>query len=182
MTLTVLLVNVFVQWLDSQEIPKDASAWVKATALGEPDETDQLTTVEILQEMFKVLVLSERFEVRGLRRAVQVQIFDAFIDLEQNPSNETIVSAFAMLPSNSLVLDFIVDMRCRYGPGADREKDEGEGGDKNLPHEFLLRAMHQFYDAGCPNCVDDRVGEFDICDYHEHASEEERRRCPRRLE
>jgi hypothetical protein len=88
---------------------------------------------------------------------------------------KTIIYAFANLAVDHPVLELMVFRHCQvFGDGADEELVEDFDRRSELPNSFLVRVMLRY--RQCEDHIWDE-DEADLCYYHGHANEEERKQC-----
>ena len=90
------------------------------------------------------------------------------------PLYEAVIYAFENLPSDSIVLQLLIDAHCRYFyQNADTEENGELERRQQLPKSFLIGVMLKFTAADSNAGVELLHG----CDYHGHESEQERQAC-----
>ena len=166
--------DVFIDWLYTQKLPQKLEDWL-------PRDTDEDACsydcrLDLLH--LQVYVIADRLGTPELLHAINNAIVDEGIT--GVPYYKSIIYAFDNIPSGRWILKWLVDSYCANSEEADDAAFQG--GDtlhSQLPHDFLLQAMRR-YRQKC----EDREWDEDLvaCDYHEHASEEERKECKKKAE
>ncbi|KAF2709295.1 hypothetical protein K504DRAFT_271438 [Pleomassaria siparia CBS 279.74] len=183
--------DIFVNWLYTQEIPKDYDAWTSgsvedydASTSGSVEDHDASTSrgVEIDKNFglsedlmkIKAYVFGNRFLAHRFCRAVNNSLVDSAFQECSSFYYEEIIYAFENLPTGSRILTLLVDIQCAFWNGS---SDRDFGGEielrAQLPHDFLIRYMIRH-----GRIKEDPEGtELNRCSYHEHSSEEEKKAC-----
>ena len=145
----------------------------KRAAVFEARTVDAQIVDKSVQALVKTCAFSNRMVAPLFERIFHNEVVKICSDERYGaPTDETIVCVFEYLPLNERILDFFVALRClRWSAEEDREDGLAIGSD--LPVEFLQRSVVK-YSTG-------RHKEpLRACDYHQHASDKERRECHRR--
>ena len=159
--------NLFIEWLYTQNLPN-----LITLDANKIDLSSQLWKI-------KLYVFADRFAVSRLRTALNLEIVK-----HAGPPHLSIwdyapiVYAFANLPSTDPLLDLFVDLYYIHWD------DMGDGFEDNdrfdeLPREFLLRFYKR---VGTERYFQKRfrltgLYDIDLCSYHEHATDQEKREC-----
>ena len=160
-------VNFFVDWLYTRQLPKHLNDWRGIQKLNDA------TPGQERLGMIKALAFANRIMAPGFQRAINAAIVDCHIPI-QTPYYEAVIFAFANLPPNDPILTLLVELQYR---GYTQDSDTHENGEIErqalLPHEFLLRVMLRLGKS-----VGNRgIIPLSACDYHGHATDEERMTC-----
>jgi len=166
--------DVFVDWLYTQKLPEKREDWLPLKT--NEELPSYLPSVDVLR--LKVYVIADRLGARDLLHAINNKFVDD--EIESAPYYNSIIYAFDNIPSGRRILNLLVDSHCANSEEADdAEFQGGQELHSQLPHDFLLQVMHR-YRQKC----EDREWDEDLvaCDYHEHASGEERKECKKKAE
>lgn len=125
---------------------------------------EEEANVQILR--IKACVFADRFLASEFARAMRHRLIFRIIHCE-SVQWPMVVYAFENLPEDDQILQLLVDMQCH-------EADIETEFENDLRRSYMLRAMRTYakwqkFDEPVPQPKD--------CDYHEHATEEERREC-----
>ncbi|CAN9264260.1 unnamed protein product [Alternaria alternata] len=159
--------GLFIEWLYTQNLPNLI--------------TLNANKIDLSSRLWKIklYVFADRFAVSRLRTALNLEIVKLTMPLHTSIWDyASIVYAFASLPSTDPLLDFFVDLHYAYWDDTGDESQDKDRFDE-LPREFLLRFFKR---VGTERCFKKRfrlTGSYDIdlCSYHEHATDQEKREC-----
>lgn len=159
--------GLFIEWLYTQNLPNLI--------------TLDANKIDLSSRLWKIklYVFADRFAVSRLRTALNLEIVKLTMPLHTSIWDyASIVYAFANLPSTDPLLDFFVDLHYAYWDDTGDESQDKDRFDE-LPREFLLRFFKR---VGTERCFKKRfrlTGSYDIdlCSYHEHATDQEKREC-----
>ena len=163
--------ELFVNWLYRQRFPTHADS-PQLLALYHRDEDANFQ----FDRLVRLYVFSDKYDVPKLKRQCLDMLFEYLIDEDQLPDLYHVVYAIKNLDDKDPLLGMIVDCFC-YWSGRDcwvASRIE------MLPAPFLARIMGLFVDFRHGGLVG--VDEPDLCDYHDHASHEERDVCHNRMD
>jgi hypothetical protein len=170
-------VNIFVHWLYYQKIPDRVSDWLRVYN-GDNNDVDDSWTLD--RAILKTVVFADRFLVTGLRRAANNYYVDE--SPMDTPPYGLVIYCFENLRQSSPILRFLADSQWRYWkPEFDEGDEDDKDGDLQLrsrhPHDFLVRVMIRYAESepGAKKTLN-------LCDYHEHACEEEKTTCQAALD
>ncbi|KAH8625825.1 hypothetical protein IG631_19704 [Alternaria alternata] len=159
--------GLFIEWLYTQNLPNLI--------------TLNANKIDLSSRLWKIklYVFADRFAVSRLRTALNLEIVKLTMPLHTSIWDyASIVYAFANLPSTDPLLDFFVDLYYAYW---DDTGDESQDKDRfeELPREFLLRFFKR---VGTERYFKKRFRltgsyDIDICSYHQHATDQEKREC-----
>ena len=162
-------VNVFLNWLYTQTIPKDFEDWIRIAGLKISESQSLPREQTVFQSMIKALAFGDRFIVPEFKRGVHNRIIDLMSSLA--PTNSTIICAYDNVPFDTDLLDFIITIRCINPSGSTQEEIALS---MDLPREFLVKSFHM-YDIMLHHSPIE--GKINPCDCHHHGSNEERANC-----
>jgi len=166
--------NIFVDWLYTRRIPSTVVAWGGSQEDG--DNFSYSCRVSLL--FFQTYVLADRLGAQELLNAVNNWIVG--YQANSSPWYDTVIYAFDNIPAARRILSMLVESHCRYSEEDDDALHDGDHSlHTQLPNDFLFRVMKRYRQI-CEDRDWDR--EMNLCDYHEHVSEEERQKCKRKAE
>ncbi|KAI4914108.1 hypothetical protein J4E85_010620 [Alternaria conjuncta] len=163
--------ELFANWLYRQRFPTEADS-PQLLALYHRDEDANFR----FDRLVRLYVFSDKYDVPKLKRQCLDMIFEYLVDEDLLPDLSHVVYAVKNLDDEDPLLRMIIDCFC-YWSGSDcwvASRIE------LLPAPFLARIMAQFVDFRHGGLVG--VDEPDLCDYHGHATSEERQTCENRRE
>ncbi len=187
------LVNVFVKWLYTQNLPPTKCSWFinpddngdeedednneesdedddEGSNSGEPDVSHQ--QFDLLR--VKVYVFGDGFLAQGFRHAVLHDIVNFQVDTRSVFYYSAVKYAFTNLLSDNILLQLMVHVQCSFWGTRSDTKSNGEIKQRDhLPKAFLTRVMICY----CEILENGLLKEVAHCDYHEHTTEEEREIC-----
>lgn len=171
-------VEFFVHWLYYQCFPDRVpgenhdllKAWRQVGDHG-MRKTDQLV---------RLYKFSDQYQVPKLGNACIDGLFDhIYVKRRPLPSAEIVHFAFNKLPEKSPLRRLIVDLWCRrirplnYGGKNGFEKQD-------WPKTFLMEVTQRFSELvnnPLSGCLQIMFHEMNLCDYHEHKTDEEKKAC-----
>ncbi|KAF1970502.1 hypothetical protein BU23DRAFT_473785, partial [Bimuria novae-zelandiae CBS 107.79] len=133
-----------------------------------PEEDYDFICIQLLN----ALAFGDRFHVASFKVAL-VHILVSLIIEFLPPTFRIIIHAFDVLSDSSPVLDLLVNAHCACWC----EKTAMESDFEMLPElpiEFIRRVFKR---QGARNLEQKGAGKFKHCDYHQHATEDERLQC-----
>lgn len=163
------VVNLFVHWLYTQQIPTETSAM--KSIVRHPDDPRGYMDMGLV--LIMAYALGDRILASAFRRQANNTLIGLTFNFEE-PSRilQTITYAFANIPKNCNVLQFLTNKFCgSYGPGFD---DEGTDALSELPLAFSVRVIKRLAYFRDGDLYD--VYLYDGC-YIEHAINEEQKSC-----
>ncbi|KAH4037022.1 hypothetical protein HBI38_058290 [Parastagonospora nodorum] len=162
--------NIFLGWLHTGSLPETMEDWL-----------EHLPNISLLELDLKVNLL--RLKTWVVAERLGAEEFLMIINNQYVENNFTapwlaeVIFAFTHIPHDRRILNLLVDCHCN-GSISRKELafDEGPELQHQLPIEFFLRVMDRYaylrqYDDGGEEPL------FIKCDYHEHATEDERAVC-----
>lgn len=186
-------VSIFVGWLYTRKLPGLIEEWSEDEF---PEDRSQLENSFAQSagpqlSMLKAAILADRMLSSKLRQAIEHRLIDYFTSKDRNmvPSYEAVTYAFAHLPHTSAVLRLLIDAQCQFFR---EEYDTEQNGElerrAHLPNAFLIGVMIRYAKLNAARLVKlndlDRhrhkklfEQKLDRCDYHNHATEQERKEC-----
>jgi hypothetical protein len=161
--------DIFVNWLYTKKLPEKEVQWIDAD-----DEKDSYHyNCQINLFRLKVYVVADRLGAQEFLAMVNNDYMDSNID--RTPWYENVIYAFSNIPSGRRILRFLVATHCALScPDGDDSMEGEEELRSKLPREFLLQVMMRYQVINTEENWNDALR---ACDYHEHASEEEREKC-----
>jgi hypothetical protein len=158
--------EVFVDWLYTQQIPAELK-----------EQLDNFATTDAAAKLlFGAYSLGDRVSTPAFCQMINNLTVDYYIS-GASAQWGTITDAFDILPPRCPILRALVDIHCwLWNPDDD---DEGEKMELLLasPREFLGRAIRRYSEKAQNDSDWFLQGKLPLCDYHEHASDEERKKC-----
>ncbi|KAL5120101.1 hypothetical protein ACEQ8H_001926 [Pleosporales sp. CAS-2024a] len=161
----------FLYWVRNEQLPPTDQDWFKRPAGMERD----VYNLHVSMLHLKTYVVADRLGVEAMRCAVN----NLYVDKNFTaPWLVEVMYAYAHIPLHHHIPRMFVHLhvkasitRERVLPGAETQLAS------RLPNEFLLRVIERY--AQLRDNGDRREDEEDIfkCDYHEHATDEEREAC-----
>ncbi|KAF2625387.1 hypothetical protein BU25DRAFT_346330, partial [Macroventuria anomochaeta] len=152
--------SLFLEWLYSQQYPKG-----HRFGAGRSNRTKQVSR-------FKACAFGDRFLVPAFRAASESALIDRIIVANRSPYYDAIIYAYEHLPSDSPVFQALIDAHYH---GFAEDSDTEKNGELELrsqhPHSFLVEAMLRYMRLQSSMS---RKKHLDRCNYHEHASDDER--------
>lgn len=135
--------------------------------------------------MLKSYAFADRMLSPDLRQALEHMLIDYFVSLRAVPLYGAVIFALAHLPSTSRLLQAMIDAHCR---DFQEREDTEENGElqlhDQLPNAFLVGVMKRFAQMHADTVEELTEHDFcyevkglDRCDYHGHATKEERKDC-----
>jgi hypothetical protein len=131
--------------------------------------------------LFKAYAFGDLVKTPTFCQVVNNLIVDFYIDCyaeSMSSPYQAIIDAFDILPPKCRILRALVDVHC-WGWFPKDDKEETKALLPELPHAFLLQVMAKYGDKIRYNSqwFDER-NKLKPCDYHEHYTDEERKKCP----
>lgn len=163
--------DAFVDWLylrSLPNLPKQKSPHA-GDELSHTDDESFLNSHEIT----KVHIFADRYDIPDLRRDTIDMMFAYFKSEKKIPTAETITMAFGSLPDTSLLRKLLVHRYCESISNVTPE-------DELLwTHEILHVVLARYREIiqGSRYLLD-----LDLCDYHGHANEKEKKKCQKKRE
>ncbi|KAH9881253.1 hypothetical protein J1614_001749 [Plenodomus biglobosus] len=127
--------------------------------------------------VLKAMVLGDRIRTVSFRNATQIALVDYYINAGVTYRYPAIIYAYAALPSDHGVRKVLVDTHCEYFSEVNNGLEGELGRRQQLPYDFLIDVAVR-YSEMLGNGIG-RGKRFTYCDYHDHAPEQDRERCPR---
>ncbi|KAF2642246.1 hypothetical protein P280DRAFT_467641, partial [Massarina eburnea CBS 473.64] len=167
--------SIFVDWLYTKRLPVKSKDWIPLVgsfATLEESSSEHNRLVDILRT--HTYVFADRFMVPGFRCAVHNDIANDLTLAGNTPFYDMVILAFDNLPAKNKLLTLLVKMHCaHWKPRCDR-KNKGEiSRRKELPYEFLLRAMILY--GKIKENADLSLTGLRSC--HDHVDQEEKNAC-----
>lgn len=163
--------NIFLSWLHTGSLPESDDEWLQH--LPGVTEIDYSLKINLLR--LKTYVVAERLGAEEFFMIINNQYVETNFTA---PWLVEIIYAFSHVPHNRRILDLLVDCHCSGSISRNELCKDTEGPElqHQLPTEFFLRVMDRYaylrqYDDGRDEPL------FIKCDYHEHATEDERAVC-----
>jgi hypothetical protein len=161
--------NVFVHWMYTQRLPEWRSQeWLDISGIG--GTNPNTPSVSLLT--VKCCALSDQLAAASFQEAVNNMYINDRFDRKKPCPYEDIIFAFSNLPESNPMLRLMVDTQClfwnaRMDAGLEKELQS------LLPQSFLLQTMLRNDEM---KKLPSKSG-FKRCNYHIHASDEEREEC-----
>ena len=174
--------DVFVDWLYTQKLPEQGKDSTLDEAVGHWPRLYSNETRNKTEGLLDLYIFADGHDIPKLRREVMDVLFTHLNSEDTTPPYyETVVNAFPRLPERSPVRQLLIDCHCRFFEKShDDDADAAELDSRSkLPTDFLVGIMLRHADIMALLRIR-KIGliyRLDICDYHEHASEAERKRC-----
>ncbi|KAI4641159.1 hypothetical protein J4E93_008037 [Alternaria ventricosa] len=168
--------NLFVHWLYAEEIPPH---WESLSEIVEPglnlDDSawDDYSTAMLL---LKASVFGDRFLTPAFHRLAHNTFVNRFVVAPGDHSSMSyymVIWIYDNLLTSSPLVDLAVELQCIVWNTENDDKEEKLLWPQ-LPHAFLLAVMTRYSELKEEKCSDI---ELKACDYHLHASEEEKKAC-----
>ena len=159
--------ELFVHWLYYQDFPNknrnDDPELVKSFySKGFPDD----------RKVVKLYVFGDEYEVEHLRRDAIDLLFRSMEDPNSLlPYPESTEYAFAHLSADDPMCRLLVDLFCRY------EILDDDAGHEEFVNIAFLQTMWHRYVYFCRTKDVDIDDKLSLCNYHEHATDEEKTTC-----
>jgi hypothetical protein len=165
--------DIFVDWLYTCKIPKTLGEW--APPLVQPSPTGKVLlgrdraghTLAV-----KAYVVADRLDTPELWYGINSMFVEELVAVP--PWYDSVIYAFANVPSERRLLQLMVDSHCRNSTIIFDDLLEEKKLLPELPHEFLLRVMQRFRDLRENGAMDEHLDESH---YHEPVTEKESARC-----
>ncbi|KAF1960095.1 HET-domain-containing protein [Byssothecium circinans] len=170
--------SLFIEWLYTQKLPdENADAWLETANIASTTTLENTVTYELLRIEF--YTLSDRFIVPLLRKPLNRLLINAD-KVHWTPSTKVVAHAFDNLPPGDPVLSFLVEVQClNWIPKVEPDDMELEEVQMtSLPGEFMFRCMKYCAERKGKDW-DILRKRFDLCGFHEHDNDNERRECKR---
>lgn len=133
-----MVVNIFVHWLYSREIPNEDYKWVYAAEIKEKNRNCQ-SQIAVLTAL-KSVVLGDRLLASEFRRQAHNWMVEYLVYGEWDLArNQTIIYAFKNLSSDDKLLDLFAQLHARNF----KEDRDGTKLDSELPYAFLLSCLRK---------------------------------------
>ncbi|KAJ4378225.1 hypothetical protein N0V86_005925 [Didymella sp. IMI 355093] len=176
---------VFVDWLYTGEIPADCDGFnddrcPKVSG----NKLRALWHTNTQLAMLKAYTFADRMISPDLCKALEHHIIDYFIYCESSYYG-AVIYAFTRLPPTNPILRVMIDSHCHSFLAIDDEEHNGELQLRaQLPNAFLVGVMLRLAKVNsellakvdeCDSC--DYAVDLDAHDYHDHATEKERKEC-----
>lgn len=159
--------DIFVDWLYRLNLPGRKSSYAKDKG-GEEHESF-LDSYEIT----KIHIFADRYDIPDLQRDTIDTMFAYFKFTGKIPTAETIKMAFESLPDKSLLPKLLVHQYCENR--SDVTPEDELLWTHEILHAVLARYRYVIWS-------EDISPTFDLCDYHNHANEEEKKECQKKRE
>jgi hypothetical protein len=165
--------DVFVDWLYTKKIPETDKQWLEREA--DQEYWCYRGRVNLLR--LKVYVVADRLGIQELLQRINNNFVD--VNIYVPPRYEEVIYAFSNIPAGRRILEKMVDSYCTCSSPSDDDLGTGQKELRNkLPFDFLLQISRRYQQRESDrNWRDDPDDELCACDYHEHASDEEREQC-----
>jgi hypothetical protein len=163
--------ELFVHWLYHQQFPTDVDS-PQLLALYHDDE-DSSFQFEVLVRLY---VFCDKYDVPGLKRQCLDALFDHLTDAPELPHLNDVGIAFDNLDDKDPLRRMITDSYCYWSSGDCWEASRIQ----NLPSAFLAEVLSQYSEFALGGR--DWAGTPELCNYHAHATTEERVMCEERRE
>ncbi|KAI4681853.1 uncharacterized protein J4E84_007450 [Alternaria hordeiaustralica] len=166
--------ELFVHWLYHQRFPTQGDSPRLLALYSGGDRYPYFESARLM----RLYVFSDKYNIPKLNRDCLDALFEHVGDSDgyKLPDLNDVAYAVKNLNDEDPLLRMIVDGFCYYGNSVCWETDQIQ----KLPLPFiarLMRHMSDFRDYGMED-----VKEPELCDYHGHASSEEREACENRRE
>lgn len=162
--------NMFMDWIYTERLPRTKKEVDETGAVGGRELISSYTGLEFAE----LYIFADMYDVPVLRRQVMDRIFAASV----LPKYAVVVLAFSRLPTSAPLCRFFVDVYCQRFRESDDDESERKQREK-LPHEFLLGVMLRHAKIMGRLRAKEMLPSYklNMCDYHEHETEEERQLC-----
>lgn len=161
--------DAFVDWLYLRNLP------VQKSSSNQPSDTgrDGAEHESFLNahEITELHIFADRYDIPDLRRYTIDMMFAYFKNVGKTPAAKTIEMAFESLPDTSLLRKLLVH---RYCESTWKVTPEDE---LLWTHEILHAVLVRYRDVIRDL---DYSCDLDLCDYHDHANEEEKDECQKK--
>ena len=169
-------------WIYSQKLPDTSEKWRNALNIDADPKKDKYDNKDdvsfaVALQLLKCYAFGDRFATDEFRRVVSDRLVDPrsrprFAKYLHRGWCEIITYAFQSIPSQSIILQFLVDKHCDFWH-YDTKSQEERDAYINLPPSFMLRVM---------KCFADVSGGLDHLDwdrrcYREHSNDAELDDC-----
>ena len=177
--------DVFVDWLYTQKLPEQGEDSTPDEAVGPWSRLYSDETRSETDALINLYIFADGHDIPKLRREVMDVLFPHLnSDDTTLPHHETVINAFSKLPERLPVRQLLIDCYCRVFKNFDDDIAGAAELDSRtkLPTDFLVGIMLRYADV-MELLRDKEIREtydLDICGYHEHVSEAERKRCERK--
>jgi hypothetical protein len=139
-----------------------------------------------VDNLVKLYVLGDRYNVPRLRKATINEIFDHYLTLGDGSSTNrsTVQYAYKWLRPKSPLCRLLVDIECHLSANipCNLEDDKSLKESAGWPHVYLLQTLSRSMDMVSQVRNGEKGWEdfnLKICDYHEHKTAEEKAACER---
>jgi hypothetical protein len=159
----------FVHWLYHQQLPS-------ATSGNNAELVERWEKEDPEHRLVQVCIFADKYQVKDLERHTNDALFHEVEQSTELPSYDTINLAFRDLNPDSPVCRMLVDLYCYY----QRDKPERYHEDDDCDHAFVLKMWQRHRKLGGTCGQSGEVSysySLDICDYHDHATDEEKQAC-----
>ena len=176
--------DVFVDWLYTQKLPEQDEDSTPDEAVGPWPSPYSDETRNATEGLINLYIFADGHDIPKLRREVMDMLF-SYLNSDDAilPHYETIINAFSKLPERSPVRQLLIDCHCRvFKNSGDAIASAAELDSRTkLSTDFLVGVMLRYADVMelLRNRNIKENYSLDICDYHEHTSEAQRKRCER---
>ncbi|KAI4612467.1 hypothetical protein J4E80_007201 [Alternaria sp. BMP 0032] len=173
--------NVFVHWLYAQKIPAHSKPLLEIAvpAIIYTDTPRERRSASKL--LLRACVFGDRFLSPGFHRLAHNTFVNKFVTKSGDCSclaYEVVIWIYDNFPKGSRFMDLAVEVQCVVWEEDDDSVDEKLLWPR-LPHDFLLAVMARFSALRQQKCSDVEVK---ACDYHLHASDEEKEACKQKTQ
>ncbi|OCL01342.1 hypothetical protein AOQ84DRAFT_329091 [Glonium stellatum] len=177
---TVETFNAFVDWLYLGKLPGQKKLLYVEDALSDSDEEGEehenfLNSLAIT----RMHVFADRYDIPEIRR-ITIDMLSVYCERKARfPGVQTFKTAFQSLPDTSLFRKLLVDNYCNSGGPDIKPEDQ-----QILPQEFLFAVLARYNEivrkSKFVNSL--ALANSNICDYHEHTNDEEKKICGEKRE
>ncbi|KAI4629190.1 uncharacterized protein J4E87_003452 [Alternaria ethzedia] len=166
--------ELFVHWLYRQRFPTEGDSPRLLALYNGGDEYPYFQSAKLM----KLYVFSDKYNVPKLKRDCLDALFEHLGDetAYKLPNLNDVAYAVKNLNDEDPLLRMIIDGFCYHGNGECWETEQIQ----NLPFPFIAKLMKHLSDFRDYGMED--VKEPELCDYHGHATTEERETCENRRE
>lgn len=156
--------DAFVDWLYQRKLPgQEKSSYTKGK--------DGKVHGSFLNqhEIAIIHIFADRYDIPDLQRDTIDTMFAYYMHTKKIPTVETIKMAFESLPDTSLLRKLLIHQYC------ESKSDVTPKDELLCTHEIFHDVLARYrYNMSVYNCS------LKLCDYHDHANEEEKKECKKK--
>lgn len=156
--------EAFIDWLFQRNLPGQ-----KRSSYTKDKDGEEHGSFLNSHEITKIYIFADRYDIPDLQRDTIDTMFAYFKHMKKIPTVETIKMAFESLPDTSLLRKMLIHRYC------ESKSDVTPEDELLYTHEIFHDILARYrYNTSASSC------ELELCDYHDHANENEKKECQKK--